>query len=348
LGPPDAEVTAVGAALLHPRGRELDLERDRGVVDGDAVAVEVIAEADRGREDDDPRRADEAREPARGLRVLDRRVLLQRAHGLHVRRAGVIVTRLPVLADEVSEAVEKLGHACDVVLVRVGADDRREEVVAPSQQAGLDERIDEGGKLPPAADIDDERAPSPVVLGRQDDELRVAVADVQQEVDEVVCGDVVKEVSGLKLIGGNWAWSSHPFSSVVDERREPRGFVGLECRRNRAVERHFRRFAGGLREVVNRWLDPPLGIDHGFEPRLGLVRLNRTGSRGEDVPDAKPSFCELPGTPVLGQEALERLPVGSEQHGVGIEPKPTLLVHPGPVRDGQPDHVSLDLVHDDV
>jgi hypothetical protein len=75
-----------------------------------------------------------------------------------------------------------------VVVVRVRRDDEREEEVVPfdlREDLGFGEGLDQGGQLAGRADVDDDR-PAPAVVRPlwEDDELRVAVADVEEEVDD--------------------------------------------------------------------------------------------------------------------------------------------------------------------
>lgn len=48
------------------------------------------------------------------------------------------------------------------------------------------------------------------------------------------------------------------------------------------------------------------------------------------------------------EETFKRVALGAEQDGARFEPQPPLLVDLRPVRDREPGHASLDLVHDDV
>ena len=186
MGSSQAQVPSLSIALFDAGGRKLKLDGDRGVVDVDPVAVEVVAQPDSGRENDDLDLPDVAGEAARGLRMLDLRAHLQCAHGAHISRPRVVVTGLPVIADGIAEELDELGHPPDVILVWMGSDDDRKAVAALRQERRLCECPDKCRQLADGGNIDHQGVASSVTVGGKDDELRVSVTDVNQEVDEIL------------------------------------------------------------------------------------------------------------------------------------------------------------------
>ena len=128
----------------------------------------------------------------------------------------MVVAGLPELAHQRAEPIEELRHAADVVLVRVRRDDDGDEIVAPGEERRVRERFEERRKLAGRGHVDDEGPPRPVPFRRQQDELRVAVPDVEQEVDEIGRFAVPDEVAGGEGGCGNGRWNGHQvsFSSV--------------------------------------------------------------------------------------------------------------------------------------
>ena len=253
--PPQPDVAAPRAPLLDARRGELELQRDRRVVEVDAVGVEAAPQRDRRREDDDLHPADEPRRPARRLRVLDVRIgVLEELHRLLVRRGRVPVARLPVLAHVLAEPTEELGHPRDVVVVRVGADDEREEVAVGGhgrEERRAAKRLEQRRQLPGTADVDDDRAPRPVRPRGQEEQLQVAVADVEEEVDEVLRIDpreevVVAEGTVREAASGRSARPRSRRLHLLHLLRLPR----RERRRDGGEERLLGLVARGLSEVA--------------------------------------------------------------------------------------------------
>src|SRR6266508_4838564 len=100
----------------------------------------------------------------------------------------MVIARLPVLADGSAEAIQELGHPSDVVVVRMGANDDREEpsIGRLTKQSVLviGQRLDKTRKLGRRGHIDHEGPARSVLLCGEKDELRIAVTDIQQEVDQ--------------------------------------------------------------------------------------------------------------------------------------------------------------------
>jgi hypothetical protein len=92
-----------------------------------------------------------------------------------------------------------------VVVVRVRPDDEREElaVFGHLQEVALLQAVEKRRELPRPPDVDDDRSPAVVALafGKQD-QLQVAVADVEDPVDEVGRLDAAEEVPVLEEAGG--------------------------------------------------------------------------------------------------------------------------------------------------
>jgi hypothetical protein len=118
-----------------------------------------------------------------------------------------------------------------VVVVGVRRNDQREEVALvrrPGKEGRGEERLEELRQLPRRGDVDDERAACAVLLaGRQEEELGVAVAHVEEEVDEILGVDRAQEAVA-------------PLRNEHLRRNAPRGVRACLCSRA-----HLRR-PGGL------------------------------------------------------------------------------------------------------
>jgi len=98
----------------------------------------------------------------------------------------MVIAGFPILPDEPTEPVQEFGHAPDVIIMGMGTNDYRKQ--SPIgwflDQVAISEGLHETGELARRGHVDHESSSDPSVVGRKEDELCVAVADIQQEVDQ--------------------------------------------------------------------------------------------------------------------------------------------------------------------
>src|SRR5215211_6174913 len=185
LGAAEPHQRPVRASLEYACRREVDLQHDRGVVDVHPVRVELVAEDDPGSEHREPHLVEVARGAARRLEVPDVEVL-ELSHHLDVGAGGVVVARLPELADVlVAETPQERRHAGDVVVVGMRGHDEGQKRLHLAQEACVREVLDQLEELLRPDAVDDHAVALALLVLRQQEQLRVAVAHVQREVDEV-------------------------------------------------------------------------------------------------------------------------------------------------------------------
>jgi hypothetical protein len=139
LGRGKTDVSPIVGALDHTRQREVDLQRDRCIVDVDPVRVEATAQARAWREHREPDLAVVPDRAARGLEMAERQ-LFKLAHHLVVARGRVVVARLPQLADIVRAVLaQQRRHPADVVVMRMRRHDEIDQRLRAREDPGRSE-----------------------------------------------------------------------------------------------------------------------------------------------------------------------------------------------------------------